>query len=107
MSKRQPFEIVYHEFVTECLDWVESRDIRSIRETIEEQLSWEPLTTTRNRKKMKKEAFGQDTWELRFAPYRIIYETDADARIVTVLALGVKQREKFLVAGKELKEYLE
>ncbi len=106
MSKAKPFQIVYHEFVADCLDWVESRDVRRVRETIDEQLSWEPLTQTRNRKKMKKEAFGRDTWELRFDAYRVIYEADGRERTVTVLAVGVKAREKFLVAGKELEEYL-
>ena len=106
MSKRAPFQVVYHEFVAECLEWVESRDLRRIRVTIEEQLSWEPLEQTRNRRKMREEAFGRDSWELRLDPYRVIYEADADERIVTILAVGVKKREKFLVAGKELKEYL-
>ena len=106
MTRKQPFRIFYHEFVAECLDRVEPRDVGRIRDAIEERLAWEPLTETRNRKRMKQEAFGHDTWELRLGVYRVIYETNADERTVTVHAVGIKKRDKFLVAGKELKEYL-
>ena len=44
------------------------------------------------------------TWELRFGPnncFRVLYATDQDRREVQILAIGVKDRSRLLIGGKE------
>jgi hypothetical protein len=44
------------------------------------------------------------SWELRCGPdnrFRVFYEVDAAAREVQILAIGVKERNRLLIAGEE------
>jgi hypothetical protein len=76
-----------------------------IRETIEEQLLFEPDTETRNRKPLRQPAVLAADWELRFGPdnrFRVFYGIDQDDRTVYILAIGVKERDRLFVAGEEV-----
>jgi len=43
-------------------------------------------------------------WELRIGALRVYYESMEDPEAVaTILAIGVKERERILIAGKEIK----
>ena len=44
------------------------------------------------------------TWELRFGPgnrFRVFYEVESDTRVINVLAIGMKERNKLLIGGEE------
>ena len=44
------------------------------------------------------------TWELRFGSdnrFRVLYEVDEKLRIVNILAIGLKDHNKLLIAGGE------
>jgi mRNA-degrading endonuclease RelE of RelBE toxin-antitoxin system len=44
------------------------------------------------------------TWELRFGPrnsFRAFYDVDNDARIVLILAIGVKKGNRLFIGGEE------
>jgi hypothetical protein len=44
------------------------------------------------------------TWELRFGPnnrFQVFYEIDHLKRVVRVLAIGVKERERLVIGGEE------
>jgi len=76
------------------------------QETIKEQLLFTPDQNTRNRKLLEQSPgpFGA-TWELRRGPnnrFRIFYEVARERREVWILAIGVKDRDRLYVAGKEL-----
>jgi mRNA-degrading endonuclease RelE of RelBE toxin-antitoxin system len=46
------------------------------------------------------------TWELRCGPdnrFRIFYDVDFESRIVYVLAIGIKDRNRLFIAGEEYK----
>jgi mRNA-degrading endonuclease RelE of RelBE toxin-antitoxin system len=77
-----------------------------IERAIDEKLTDAPEQRTRNRKPLEEpEPFGS-TWELRCGPhncFRIFYELDDDGRTVWVLAIGVKERERLLIAGEEFR----
>ena len=63
-----------------------------------------PLTQTRNRKRLETPAPFDATWELRLGPdnrFRVLYEVDRKQRMVNILAIGVKDRNKLLIAGEE------
>ena len=76
-----------------------------MRRELEEQLSYEPTTQTRNRKPLRgPNALGAE-WELRCGSgnrYRVFYEVDHAARRVAVLAVGVKKRGRLLIGNEEV-----
>lgn len=75
-----------------------------IRELAEEQLSYQPDQATRNRKPLRQPAPFGATWELRLGPdnrFRLFYDITQSEHLVEVLAVGVKEREKLFIGGKE------
>ncbi len=106
MVKKVPFDVrLANDVVDEHLDWIESKFRHLVLAAIEEQLTYEPLTPTRNRKPMDPSSYGEDLWEIRFGPsntLRAVYSVDPEKRVVEVVAVGVKQGNRIMIAGKEL-----
>ena len=78
----------------------------TIRKTIEEQLTHAPGKETRNRKPLEGPAPFAAAWELRFGSsnrFRVFYEIDDRHKTVNILAIGIKDRNRLLIAGKEIK----
>lgn len=76
-----------------------------IRRTIGEQLTFEPLRETRNRKPLKRPAWFGTIWEIRFGPnnrFRVFYRVDPENREVFVLAVGEKQGNRLVIGGEEI-----
>ena len=68
-------------------------------------MSYTPLEVTRNRKPIEQPAPFGATWELRFGAknrFRVFYEVDETEKIVLILAVGVKDREKLIVGSEEI-----
>jgi mRNA-degrading endonuclease RelE of RelBE toxin-antitoxin system len=77
-----------------------------IKATIEQQLRLTPDASTRNRKRLETPAPFDATWELRFGSdnrFRILYEIDEAKNTVNILAIGIKDRNRLLIGGKEFK----
>jgi len=69
--------------------------------TIERQLAHEPLTETRNRKRLRPNPIAP--WELRIGSLRAFYEVVPDEPdVVRILAVGQKKGSRLLIAGKEI-----
>jgi len=105
MVRRQPYSLVYAPEVREHLRAIERQHYSLIRETIEEQLPFEPETETRNRKPLRQPALLEAQWELRFGPgnrFRVFYEIDRENRTVYILAIGVKERDRLYIGGEEV-----
>jgi mRNA-degrading endonuclease RelE of RelBE toxin-antitoxin system len=103
---RHPFEIIYDPDVLEHLNAIERKYHSLIRQTIEEQLTYEPSVETRNRKPLLREIEFDADWELRFGPdnrFRVFYAIEADRHEVQVLAIGVKRGSRLYIAGQEIK----
>lgn len=69
------------------------------------QLQFEPGKETRNRKPLQQPAPFEATWELRFGPgnrFRVFFGIDEERHEVQIQAVGVKERDRLLVAGKEV-----
>ena len=65
-----------------------------------------PGTPTRNRKRLETPTPFDATWELRFGSdnrFRVLYEIDEVTRTVNILAIGIKDRNRLLIGGKEFK----
>lgn len=102
---RQPYDLVYAPEVKRHLQAIDRRHYSVIRETMEEQLRFEPGTETRNRKPLRQPALLDAQWELRFGAanqFRVYYEIDLTKRQVHILAIGVKERDRLYVAGEEV-----
>ena len=84
---------------------IEAKYQALIRTAIEEQLRFEPETETRNRKPLRRPLDLGATWELRLGPsnrFRVLYAVDLERREVQVLAIGIKERNRLLIAGEEV-----
>jgi hypothetical protein len=102
------FTISYEENVVRHLSFVDRRYHRVIRDVIEKQLTYQPLVETRNRKRRDPPDVFDADWELRCGPnnsLRVLYRVDVDkennVREVIVLAIGIKERDRLLIAGEE------
>ena len=104
MAKKEHFVLTYDQEAARHLSGIEAKYHSLIRDTIEEQLSFEPQNATRNRKQLKETTSFGANWELRLGPgnrLRVFYWVDEEARQVQVLAIGVKERNRLFIAGKE------
>jgi hypothetical protein len=102
------FTIYYEENVVAHLSFIDRRYHRVIRDAIEEQLTYQPLVETRNRKRRDPPDVFDADWELRCGPnnsLRVLYRVDIgeenDVLEVIILAIGIKERDRLLIAGEE------
>jgi mRNA-degrading endonuclease RelE of RelBE toxin-antitoxin system len=105
MTRQQAYTIIYARGVKRHREAIAGKHHRLIRESIEEQLQFEPNVETRNRKPLRQPApFGAE-WEIRFGPdnrFRVLYDIDEEHRRVEVLAIGEKEGNRLFVAGEEV-----
>jgi mRNA-degrading endonuclease RelE of RelBE toxin-antitoxin system len=100
-----PYRVVYAPEVIAHVAAIPRKHHGLIRSAIGEQLTHGPDRPTKNRKPIQDlpGPFGS-TWELRIGPdnrFRVFYEIVAQE--VWVLAVGVKERDRLSVAGKEVR----
>lgn len=104
MSPKHRFTIQFAPEVVSHLEPIEKKYYGLIQKALEEQLSFEPETETRNRKFLEQPAPYRATWELRFGPnnrFRAFYEVDQREREVWILAIGEKAGNRLLIGGEE------
>lgn len=81
-----------------------ARERSTAIDAIEDQLSHEPLTETRNRKLLRPNPIA--SWELRVGALRVFYDVASTgprartASVVRVLAVGKKERNVLRIGGK-------
>lgn len=114
-----PFEIVFAESVLGQMQALTARDRAIVLEAIERQLTFEPLTETRNRKPRRSNPIAP--WELRVGTLRVFYQvtvpetaestgevsesatpTAPEPRIVQILAIGHKHGNVLRIAGRDI-----
>jgi mRNA-degrading endonuclease RelE of RelBE toxin-antitoxin system len=93
------FEIRFPEDAERHLRGFAARDRRTIIEAIEEQLLHQPTTPTRNRKLLRANPLA--AWELRVQQFRVLYNVDQEIVTVFVVALAVKDGNRFIIDGEE------
>jgi len=102
----EPFQLIYDPEVMTHLERIDRRFYPLIRDTIQEQLSFEPTRETRNRKPLTGPTVLGSAWELRFGPgnrFRVFYRVDASRREVHVLAIGFKAGSSLFIGGLRVK----
>ena len=75
-------------------------DRNRILDGIKAQLTHQPNQETRNKKELRDNPISD--WELRIDPFRVLYEVDEKSRLVTIVGVGVKEREKLIINGEEI-----
>jgi len=98
------YELIYAEETYRHLVAIERQHHSLIRQTIEQQLLYEPNVRTRNRKPLVKPSRFGEVWELRFGPdnrFRVFYRLDEHVNHVRVLAIAEKHSAKLYIGGKE------
>jgi mRNA-degrading endonuclease RelE of RelBE toxin-antitoxin system len=75
---------------------------RIIFEAIDEQLSHEPTTETRNRKRLSESELSD--WELRVQDFRFFYDVlvEGDVRLVKIKAVGHKEHGVLRIGDREV-----
>jgi mRNA-degrading endonuclease RelE of RelBE toxin-antitoxin system len=72
-----------------------------VLDTIEQQLRHEPLTETRNKKRLGPNDLCN--WELRVGRFRVFYDlvVEVDPKVVKIKSVGYKEHNKLYIGGKE------
>jgi mRNA-degrading endonuclease RelE of RelBE toxin-antitoxin system len=104
MGRKPKYALVFAPETVAHMDAIDAKHHCTIERTTDEQLRHTPERATRNRKPLEDTGPFGATWELRFGPqnqFRVFYEVNADAHEVHVLAIGVKERDRLFIGGKE------
>lgn len=91
------YDIEFTPRAIEDLRWFRKYEQQEIITNINQQLRYEPLRRTRNRKPLRPNSIA--TWELRAGPFRIFYNVETDVRIVEIQRIGEKRGSRFFFRG--------
>lgn len=95
------YQIEYADAAIEHLKILTTRQQRTVLDTVDEQLKYEPLVETRNRKPMEPNSFA--TWELRIGNLRVYYDVEENTvSVVYIQAVGVKNRNRVRIGQEEI-----
>ncbi|MEX0787601.1 MAG: hypothetical protein WD040_02260 [Anaerolineales bacterium] len=104
MPASRGFALTFAPEVIQDLRAFARKDHGLIRRELRARLRNEPDKETKNRKRLDVPAPLGAQWELRFGRRnrtRAFYEVDADARIVMILAIGVKEGNTLRLGREE------
>lgn len=94
--------IEFAESVKEHMRYLSAFERALMLDSVDEQLTCEPLVETRNRKQLRPNPLAP--WELRVDDLRAYYDVTADAPgVVQVLAVGRKIGNRVMIAGREVR----
>ncbi len=106
MTPKRRFVLEYAPIVKDHLRTIAPKYYALIRETIEDQLQFEPNVQTRNRKPLKRPVDFGAQWELRLGPdnsFRVFYKIDRENLKVNILAIGEKRGTRLIMGGEEVR----
>src|SRR5436190_20899378 len=93
------FALRFSEDAERHLKQFSKRDQGIILDAVEEQLSHQPTVQTRNRKLLRENPLA--AWEVRIQQFRVLYNVDEESSTVFVVAIAVKEGNKFIIDGQE------
>ncbi len=95
------YQIEYTDAAIDHLKFLTTRQQRTVLDTVDEQLKYEPLVETRNRKPMEPNSLA--TWELRIGNLRVYYDVEENTvSVVYIQAVGVKNRNRVRIGQEEI-----
>jgi mRNA-degrading endonuclease RelE of RelBE toxin-antitoxin system len=102
-----PYTIEFADAAIEHLRSLTAGERATIVDAIDEQLSYEPLLETRNRKPLRPNPIA--TWELRVGLLRAFYDITSPeplsaqtSGVVRIMAIGKKVRNVLWIGGEEI-----
>ena len=93
------YQIEFTEDAIQDLRILRKNEQGTVVDAIEQQLTFEPLTDSRNRKALRPNDLSQ--WELRVDRFRVFCDVAAANSLVIVKAIGWKEHNKLYIRGKE------
>src|ERR1017187_2531625 len=93
------FDVQFSKDAERHLDALSARDRKIVLAAIEEQLPHQPTVAARNRKQLRENPLA--SWELRVQKYRVLYNVDEEIVTVLVVAIAVKDGNRFIIDGEE------
>jgi mRNA-degrading endonuclease RelE of RelBE toxin-antitoxin system len=93
------FEIEFTSKAELDLEWFRKSEQKEMLDAIEAQLQHQPTVETRNRFQLRPNQTAE--WELRMGKFRVFYDVDDPAQIVSIEAVGFKVGHKLFFRGKE------
>lgn len=100
------FDLIYRTDTKDHLTVIERKHHSLIKDTIKNQLTYEPEVETLNRKPLRKPSEFGSAWELRFGQnnkFRVFYITNVENREVYILAIGYKEGNRLYIGKKVIK----
>jgi mRNA-degrading endonuclease RelE of RelBE toxin-antitoxin system len=97
-----PFDIQFTQAAADHVRGYKKFEQQIILDAIEEQLTHQPTTETRNRKPLSPNELAN--WELRIQRFRAFYDVidNENEQVVKVKAVGHKEHDTFYVACQEV-----
>ena len=100
--KRPAYRIEYADEAERHLKALSTRDAAAVLDAVPRQLGHEPMVSTRNRKPLQTNPIAP--WELRIGHLRVYFDVEEQPeRVVTIQAVGFKDRNRVLIGGEEVK----
>ena len=93
------YDIRYTLEAIEDLKRFRKNEQRLIARQIDEQLLYEPMHETRNRKRLRPNSVAE--FELRITQFRVFYDVDENRNLVKIEAIGHKEGDCLFIRGKE------
>jgi mRNA-degrading endonuclease RelE of RelBE toxin-antitoxin system len=101
MRLPRAYEIDFTHEATRHLGALDARDRTTLLRAVRRRLEHEPDVETRNRKKLRPNPVAP--WELRVGSLRVYFDVeDEPRRVVRVLAVGLKERNRVRIGGDEV-----
>ena len=99
-----PWNVTLKESVIDDLRWFGKKQARLLLNEATERLSADPLVETRQMKSLRPNPVVERELRL-FGKYRVLFNVDSDAEIVTVMLVGEKRGSSLIVRGEEFSEH--
>jgi mRNA-degrading endonuclease RelE of RelBE toxin-antitoxin system len=93
------FEVIFTDSALDDLRFLKKNERNVVLDAIEQQLATQPLTETRNRKRMRDNELAG--WELRVGDFRVYYNVEEASQHVNIRAVGWKVHNVLFIRGKE------
>lgn len=94
------YRVEYDPEAEDDLEYYRGRGSARVLGAVKQQLQYEPLRRTRNRKPLDPNPLA--AWELRVVPFRVLYDVNEERRVVYVRAVVYKERAKTYRQGQEV-----
>jgi mRNA-degrading endonuclease RelE of RelBE toxin-antitoxin system len=95
------YQIRWAKGAREQLTWLTAGERRLTEDGITAQLTHEPTSVTRNRKRLRPNPIAP--WELRIRHLRVFYQVVPGDRVVWIVAVGHKRGNMVVIAGEEVR----